>query len=106
MTDKEAIISHIEECKHRISVIQEFVETNKDANVKKCERNTFVLNNAIKTLEKQIPKKPVVTVIENTNCRWVRCSCCNETLVWMYPKPMNYCQNCGTKLDWGNEDAE
>lgn len=70
------------------------------------ERRKEALFMGMQALEKQIAKKPIVTVIENTNCRWVRCSCCNETLVWMYPKPMNYCQNCGTKLDWGNEDAE
>ena len=64
----------------------------------------LALHIARKSLEKQIAKKPIVTVVENTNCRLVRCSCCNEKLVWMYPKPINYCRNCGTKLDWGNED--
>lgn len=97
MTEREAIISHIEDCKHRINVIQEYVKTNKDANVKKCERNIFVLNNAIKALEKQKAKK-----VDEDDC----CPLCRT-----YGKDDNgveglYCPNCGQKLDWGNEDAE
>jgi hypothetical protein len=60
----------------------------------------------IKALEKQIAKKPIVTVDEHTNLCWIRCSCCDSTIYWRYPKPFQYCVECGQKiLDWGNEDA-
>lgn len=99
MTEHEVIVSHIEECKHRINVIKNYVKTNKDANAKRCERNIFILETIIKVLEKQIPKK-----VDEDDC----CPLCHT-----YGKDDNgveglYCPNCGQKLDWWvmNEDAD
>ena len=58
------------------------------------------LNNAydvaIQALEKQIPKKP------KTDDRYVMyiCPWCNDFVKVSH----NYCQNCGQKLDWGDEE--
>ena len=61
-------------------------------------------NISIKAIEKQIAKKPSVTVDEHTNLCWIRCSCCDSTIYWRYPKPFQYCVECGQKIfDWGNE---
>ena len=54
------------------------------------------LRMAIQALEKQIPKKP------KTDDRYVMyiCQCCNDFVKVSH----NYCQNCGQKLDWGDEE--
>ena len=50
---------------------------------------------AIEALEKQIPKKVDSEYDEKT------CTVCDEDILSYYA---NYCENCGQKLDWGNED--
>jgi hypothetical protein len=65
---------------------------------------------AIKTLEKQIPKKPFKTMDENNPyykyMPWC-CPCCKETLYedteWGNQE-FAYCTDCGQKLDWSDED--
>ena len=54
------------------------------------------LRMAIQALEKQIPKKP------KTDDRYVMyiCQCCNDFVKVSH----NYCQNCGQKLDWSDEE--
>jgi len=54
--------------------------------------------NAIKVLQKQIPKKPIQRI------SWKSCPLCgqgigvnNETV---NPKTIEYCYHCGQKLDW------
>lgn len=102
MTEKEAIISHIEECKHRINVIQKYVKTDKDANAKKCERNIFILENTIKAIEKRIAKKPNIEgdgyadghLVYDT---WV-CPNCEKHYEVDYDD-YDYCPNCGQKID-------
>ena len=61
---------------------------------------------AIKALERQVPKKPVLT----EDKMWT-CSCCGNNLMWKWlkypevlmPKEMaeNYCMACGQANDWG-----
>ena len=50
---------------------------------------------AIQALEKQVPKKVDGEYDEKT------CTVCDEDILSYYA---NYCENCGQKLDWGNED--
>ena len=51
---------------------------------------------AIKALEKQIPKKP------KTDNRYIMyiCPYCNDFVKVSH----NYCQNCGQKLDWSDNN--
>ena len=56
---------------------------------------------AINALEKQIPKKPIsVTSVENS--MYVKCPTCKLTTVLYDGCIMEYCKNCGQKLDWSN----
>lgn len=55
----------------------------------------------IKALEKQIAKKPLVED-ERAFFRFHHCAECKQILAIEF----NYCENCGQKIDWGNEDAE
>ena len=50
---------------------------------------------AIEAIEKQVPKKVDGEYDEKT------CTVCDEDILSYYA---NYCENCGQKLDWGNED--
>lgn len=111
MTEQEAIISHIEECKHRIETVQNYMKDNRDANLKRCKRSIFILENVIKALEKQIAKKPDVEgdgyadghIVYDT---WI-CPNCENHYEIDYDN-YDYCPNCGQKilLDLGDEDAE
>ena len=64
-----------------------------------------ILEICVKSLEKQIPKKP--EIIEDK--MWV-CPSCNNNLLWLYEeypekktelnKGLPFCLNCGQAIDW------
>ena len=49
---------------------------------------------AIKSLEKQIPKKTNILYEDNIFRREHFCPCCGKSVIWYY------CPHCGQKLDW------
>ena len=51
----------------------------------------------VQALEKQIPKKPDFT----EDKEFALCPCCNGKGLLNKQK---YCDNCGQKLDWSNEE--
>ena len=62
------------------------------------------LNECVKTLEKQIAKKPIE---DNTSYSGYKCPACNSNTYQL--RSHNICKTpncifCGQKLDWGNED--
>lgn len=52
---------------------------------------------AISAIEKQIPKKPDFT----EDKEFALCPCCNGNGL---ADKQKYCDNCGQKLDWSNEE--
>lgn len=60
---------------------------------------------AIQALEKQIPMKPKTNRVdsETTYCK---CPSCNITTVLYRNCIMNYCKECGQRLDWSDEESE
>lgn len=54
--------------------------------------------------EKQIPKKPYILPI-NKEEHFDYCPNC-KTDGHLVASSSNYCDKCGQRLDWGNEDAE
>lgn len=64
---------------------------------------------AIKALEKQIPKKPIMKqYFENLEEQYLCCPTCGEILTDRMPADNKtfyfHCMNCGQKFDWS--DAE
>ena len=57
---------------------------------------------AIAALEKQIAKKPITLLIGDGLSEIVLCNACEYVVGHWEVKP-NYCPDCGTKIDWGNE---
>ena len=59
---------------------------------------------AIKALEKQIPKKPILANNMMTKDKFLMCPCCKfrfpDSLVFLKTR----CWNCGQKLDWSDEE--
>ena len=56
---------------------------------------------AIKALEKQIPKKPVYGAAN------IKCPNCGATLLYyFYSFKIDYCDECGQRLDWSEENDE
>lgn len=53
------------------------------------------LHIAYQVLEKQIPKKPMITIL--TNVRAFKCPSCGGYRVH------SYCNDCGQKLDWSEK---
>lgn len=72
------------------------------------ELNREAFEMGVKALEKQIPKKP--TIDEFDYGEGYICPKCESFLHYVKDDDehyrTNYCLHCGTKLDWGNEDAE
>lgn len=52
---------------------------------------------AISAIEKQIPKKPDFT----EDKEFALCPCCNGNGL---ADKQKYCDNCGQKIDWSNEE--
>lgn len=57
---------------------------------------------AIKTLGKQIPKKPL-NQSDEYDRTYGNCPCCGEMVV-DYPDDFRVCSNCGQAIDWGEEE--
>ena len=60
---------------------------------------------AIKAIEKQIPKKPIINIGDTDKDRLACCPVCDSNVDWTYngfwrkgnPK---YCRSCGQAIDW------
>lgn len=125
MTEQEAIKIHIEECKHRVGVINMYLETGEnidDEIIKESEKNIVILKVAIaaleeiqqyraigtveecrKAVEKQRAKKPNLEgdgyadgyMVYDT---WI-CPCCGISYEVDYDD-YKYCPDCGQHIDW------
>ena len=84
MTENKAI----EFIKERIALI--------DSNYTDILDYKEALQISVKALEKQIPRKPKT----NDNYIMYICPCCNNFIKLC----RNYCENCGQKLDWSDEE--
>lgn len=87
MTESEAI---------KIIDNAEFL-TNRDADY--AMSVIEAIETAKAALEKQIPKRPYFT----EDKEFVLCPCCNGKGL---SDKQNYCDNCGQKLDWSDENEE
>ena len=87
VNDLKVILSEITECEESICYI-----TDVDAEP---------LRLAIKALERQIPKKPVYGAAN------IKCANCGATLLYyFYSFKIDYCDECGQRLDWSEENDE
>lgn len=87
INDLKVILSEITECEESICYI-----TDVDAEPLKL---------AIKALERQIPKKPVYGAAN------IKCPNCGATLLYyFYSFKIDYCDECGQRLDWSEENDE
>lgn len=57
---------------------------------------------SIKALEKQIAKKPIYPTISRDMATY--CPTCNKFVCFRDTSRFKYCQTCGQKLDWSEED--
>ena len=57
----------------------------------------------VQALEKQIPKKPMISYDERVKENWCSCGVCAFDFGWKRTIHYKYCPNCGQKLDWRNE---
>lgn len=75
---------------------KEALDYFKYSNIEDIPKSAF--NVAIEALEKQIPKKPL----------WVqdgfRCPSCNAFYLTPYRTLPKYCNSCGRKIDWSEEE--
>ena len=83
----ELIESHIEECKHRISVINGFMETSNDADGDNCCKNILRLKTAVTALEELEQYREIGTVNE----------CYGYKIHSQGIGTLNDCNNCGRK---------
>lgn len=62
------------------------------------------LSCALECVEKQIPKKPMISYDERVKENWCSCSVCAFGFGWKRTVHYKYCPDCGQKLDWDDED--
>ena len=87
INDLKVILSEITECEESICYV-----TDIDAEP---------LRLAIKALEKQIPKKPIYGAAN------IKCPNCGATLLYYFHSfKIDYCNECGQRLDWSEENDE
>lgn len=87
INDLKVILSEITECEESICYI-----TDVDAEPLKL---------AIKALEKQIPKMPIYGAAN------IKCPNCGATLLYYFHSfKIDYCDECGQRLDWSEENDE
>lgn len=87
----------MEECE-AIKELQENIDLPFGSNISKESAKL-----AIQALEKQIPKKPKTNRIDSETI-YCKCPSCNITTVLYRNCIMNYCKECGKKLDWSDEE--
>ena len=61
------------------------------------------LTMAINALEKQIPKKPMISYDERVKENWCSCGVCAFGFGWKRTIHYKYCPDCGQKLDWSDK---
>ena len=59
---------------------------------------------AINALERQIPKKPMISYDERVKENWCSCGVCAFGFGWKRTIHYKYCPDCGHKLDWSDEE--
>lgn len=103
----EDTIENLNEIKENFKVI--LINKNLDGkasdDVKELE---FDFDRAIKALEKQIPKKPIVEYKDTNDCiteiEW-KCPICGTNYIELAPCG-EWCNYCGQKLDWSEESEQ
>lgn len=131
MDYQEAIENHIKECRHRIDIIRNHMNTNGDADKGVCNKNIEVLEISIhvmqglqqykqigtleevrEAVEKQKPKKPKYKHYEDIGKPpYIKIACPNGCRIQLHPVTdkhlayeHDYCPKCGQKIDWSEED--
>lgn len=64
------------------------------------QKRAEALDVAIQALEKQIPKKSMISYDERVKENWCSCGVCAFGLGWKRTIHYKYCPDCGQKLDW------
>ena len=118
MDYQEAIENHINECRHRIDVIRNHMNTNGDADKDVCNKNIDVLKIAISSIQELMEYKKLGTLeevqdaverqqekkpknVEMGGYRYTdtyRCPTCGGN--FSGTGIADYCYHCGQKLDW------
>ena len=110
MTEREAI--------GKLKNMRLFMQLEDNKNECKFTEDDYKANEmAIQALEKQMPKKPVHDGCYDKNGIWHEwngingkpyelCPDCRTNLCceMPYEKKPNFCDNCGQKLDWSDEE--
>ena len=82
---------------HYDVVLDDYVYDDLDRMDKLFELNKIVS----KSLKKQIPKKPVYGAAN------IKCPNCGATLLYYFHSfKIDYCDECGQRLDWSEENDE
>lgn len=95
------------EIREAIKFLKERIETAND--YPEAKEYGKALRIAVKALEKQIPKKPIMKqYFEDLEEKYLCCPTCGEILTDRIPADNKtfcfHCMNCGQKLDWSDEE--
>ena len=68
------------------------------------QKRAEAIDMAINALERQIPKKPMISYDERVKENWCSCGVCAFGFGWKRAVHYKYCPDCGQKLDWSDEE--
>lgn len=85
-------IKKLSDCKMTAEVLENYMQFEDE-----CVKKDFTFKSAIEAREKQIARKPDST----EDKEFALCPCCNGKGLLNKQK---YCDNCGQKLDWSDEE--
>ena len=54
----------------------------------------------LKALKEKRKMKPLKAYDEEREANWCSCPNCTKGIGWEYERHFNFCNNCGTELDW------
>lgn len=98
MTESEAI--------EKLKNMRLFMQIEDENNDCKFTEDDYKANDmAIKALEKQIPKKPMMAYDDKVDSNWCSCPICANGIGWeIHARKIKFCLECGQRLDFGDDE--
>ncbi len=87
-----------------IERIKELKSSEKIQELDYAEIFIKVCDMEIQALEKQIPKKPMISYDERVKENWCSCGVCAFGFGWKRTIHYKYCPDCGQAIDWSDEE--
>lgn len=87
-----------------IGILEKDIHTDPPKSAITARKHDKAILMALKALEKQIPKKPIILDVLIVGINW-KCPLCGTQVVSDAESRDKYCVECGCKFDWSEIDT-